>query len=321
MWTTSGRSAFFLVLQHLKSAGVNHVHLPAYLCESLLLPVKTLGLKYSFYPVDLSLTAHPNPPHHSAVLLIHYFGWLNPATSELRKEAGRSFHLIEDACHALLSDWSTSSPVERFVLLSPRKFGPLPLGGWCNLPGEPPRAKAEIEILMWRSLTARLLRGTYLRQPHAPVDPATERFYLSAFQAVDQYLEREVGESGVPAFIPEMAAALDWGKISRRRRRNWRLLHALLANRVQALAGALPSATVPLGYPILLPAAKRDRVRRVLATQRVFCPVHWPLPVEVSARSFPDAATLAQRCMTLPLDQRYDQVDLTHLAGFLLKAL
>jgi dTDP-4-amino-4,6-dideoxygalactose transaminase len=169
-------------------------------------------------------------------------------------------------------------------------------------------------------LTARLLRGTYLRKPHAPVDRATERFYLTAFDAVEQYLEREVSGSGVPTFIPEMAAALDWGKISRKRRRNWRFLHALLANRAEALADSLPPATVPLGYPVLLPAAKRDRIRRALAAQRVFCPVHWPLPVEVCARSFPDAARLSRSCLTLPIDQRYGEGDLGSLSELFLKS-
>ena len=85
-WTTSGRGALSVVLKQLQAVGVRHVHLPSYLCESLLLPIKALGLDYSFYPVDAALAAHPNPPKGAAVLVIHYFGWLNPAINALRAE-------------------------------------------------------------------------------------------------------------------------------------------------------------------------------------------------------------------------------------------
>ena len=96
-WTTSGRSALAVILQHLTNRGVNHVHLPAYLCSSILLPIKELGLTYSFYRVDHELAAHPESIEGSAVLLIHYFGWLNKSTARIREEAVHgSFHLIED---------------------------------------------------------------------------------------------------------------------------------------------------------------------------------------------------------------------------------
>lgn len=304
-WTISGRAALGLVLRHLKTIGVKHVHLPAYLCESLLLPVKALGLDYSFYPVDLFLRAHPDPPAYAAVLLIHYFGWLNPETIELRGETGRRFYLIEDACQALLSDWSAPLSVERFVLLSPRKFGPVPLGGWCNLAGELERATKEIEALVWRSLAARLVRGAYLRESNAPVDPEVESFYLSAFQAVEEFLDRESCWVAAPRATLEMVVAQDWNEVAQRRCRNWHILNEILSGYIEPMFEALPEEAVPLGYVVRLPETERDRIRKQLAAARIFCPVHWSLPAEVERGRFPGAAQLARTCLTLPVDQRY----------------
>ena len=60
-WVVSGRAALNRILRKVQERGVRHVHLPAYLCESVLQPVKARGMEFSFYPVDEHLIAHPDP--------------------------------------------------------------------------------------------------------------------------------------------------------------------------------------------------------------------------------------------------------------------
>ena len=132
-WTTNGRSALHLILQELKSQGINHIHLPAFLCQSILQPVIALDLEYSFYPVTPDLEALPDPPHNSAVFLIHYFGFINNAAEGLRKGSGNDYHLIEDASHVFLNEGYFNEVENQFVFFSLRKHGPTVLGGWCNL--------------------------------------------------------------------------------------------------------------------------------------------------------------------------------------------
>jgi hypothetical protein len=318
-WTASGRAALGLVLRHLQGIGVQHVHLPAYLCESVLFPVRALGLEYSFYPVDACLKAHPDPPPGAAVVLIHYFGWLNSATAALRAEAGQSFYLIEDASQALLSHWSAPSDVARFVILSPRKFGPVPMGGWCNVLADLEEPSGEVEALAWRSLAARLARAMYLVHPDAPVDPAIETFYLAAFRAVEIFLDTHPTSAAVPQIALDVIAGLDWCGIAACRRANWQYLSELLSDDVEVCAPDLPAGVVPLGYVVRL--QERDLVRARLVSQRIFCPVHWSLPVEVSTRRFPDAALLAATCLTIPIDQRYGSDDMVRIVNSLRAAL
>ena len=311
-WTASGRSALSAILKHLQNTGIKHVHLPAYLCESILLTVKALGLQYAFYPVDSELEAHPVSPPNSAVLLIHYFGWLNPATTKLRAEAGRTFHLIEDASQALLSDWTASADVSRFVILSPRKFGPVPLGGWCNISMEVDRPTIQTEKFMWQSLAARLTRATYMRESDVRIEPSIEKFYIDAFNEAEEFLDSHPCEASVPQIALELIAGLDWDSIAQQRRANWLKLDELLSGIVDPLTNVLPDNVVPLGYVIRL--KNRDEVRRKLRDHRIFCPVHWPLPVEINPLSFPDAALLSKSILTIPIDQRYDQADMLRIA-------
>lgn len=311
-WSASGRSALAKILKHLQDIGIQEILLPSFLCESILQPVKKLGFRYSFYPVTKSLIAQPEPKPGIAVLIIHYFGWINPATSMLRSEQIDGFYLIEDASQAALSDWSSVNSPSNFVVLSPRKFGPLPFGGWCNIITKSEKPSHAIEGLVWRSIAARLARNAYLAKSDLPVDNKIEEFYLSAFMAVEAYLNNHPTDSGIPQIILDIMDGLDWAEIGKRRRANWQYLHELLSKFVEPLMTDLPTDVVPLGYVIRL--AYRDKVRKALAARRIFCPVHWPLPTEITKSRFPNAVKLSETSLTLPIDQRYGPEDMAYMA-------
>jgi len=315
-WTASGRAALALILQHLKSKGVQHIHLPAYLCQSILQPVQALGFKYSFYPVDSTLTAQPDPLPGSAVLLIHYFGWKNPVTESLRSKAGKDFFLIEDACQALLSDVGFVPNEGRFIIISPRKFVPAVLGGWCNLPVKKENPSVEIEAMVWQSVTARMARAIYLMHSEAALDHALEEFYLKAFSDAERFLDAHPTYVPVPQIVLDLLAGFDWEMIKQRRRNNWLTLNEQLSGRIETIMPELSAKVVPLGYVVRL--RKRSALKAQLAKRRIFCPVHWLLPSEIEAARFPDSAQLADTCLTLPIDQRYVADDLLKMAQILM---
>lgn len=314
-WTVSGRAAFELLLRHLQSKGARHVHLPSYLCESVLLPIRALGMDMSFYPVDKHLNGYPDPPSDAVVVVIHYFGWENRCIDALRANAGQGYYLVEDLSHGLMSAWSSSADVSELVFFSARKLGPVSLGGWCSIEVELDRPSVEIEGLAWRSLAARLARAQYLSKLDAQVDPAIEAFYLEAFAAVEEHLDSHPLISALPQVVLDILSGLDWHDIAARRRSNWLQLHDLLSRHVELPIEELPADVVPLGYLVRL--QDRDRIRKALAAQRFFCPVHWPLASEVSKKGFPDAGLLARSCLTLPIDQRYGPKDMMRMSSAL----
>jgi hypothetical protein len=317
-WTVSGRAALALILEQLKHRGVRHVQLPAYLCGSMLAPVKASGLAYSFYPVGQDMMAQPDPLPGAAVVLLHYFGWLNPATEKLRDRAGSDYFLIEDMSHCLLSNWGSLSETRSQLFFSARKWGPIPLGGWSNAVSEMEPASAAIESLAQRSIAARRLRGDYLTRPNDSPESTTETEYLNAFRAVEEVLDETLSCSALPSDVMEIIEKLDWDAVARRRRANFQTLAGLLDGHAELVTPSLNDDVVPLGLVVQLD--DRDRVRAQLAEQRMYCPVHWFLPKEVDARHFPVAHRLANTCLTLPIDQRYDAQDLSRLGNALLSA-
>lgn len=319
-WTLSGRAALAMVLTHLRDQGVTHVHLPSYLCQSIVQPVDALGFERSFYPVRPDLTAEPDPPRGAAVLIIHYFGWLNPVVSQLRAEAGGRLLLIEDASQALLSDWGGDAIDGRFVILSPRKFGPVPMAGWCNVAGTISPPSPEAEVLAHESVAARRARAEYLAVRNGGIDLAFERSYLQPLERVEAFLDSACRVEALPSPARRSLAAVDWAAAAVARRKNWWLLHELLSPLgLEAGHDTLPPTAVPLGYVVRM--AGRDRVRAELAAARIFCPVHWPPVAGVPWQGFPTARMLCATSLTLPIDQRYGAADMHRMARELKAAL
>src|SRR5262249_40454510 len=164
---------------------------------------------------------------------------------------------------------------------SARKFGPAPLGGWCSVSTRLPAPTPELEGLAWRSLAARFARGLYLAEPAARTDEGVEAVYLEAFRAVEAYLDANPKESAAPAIAGRGRAGIDWEAAALRRRANWLCLRELLPEAARPLPAELPEGVVPLGLVVCVP--ERDRVRDRLARERIFCPVHWPVPQAVNA--------------------------------------
>lgn len=317
-WTSSGRGALSLVLQALGKQGVRHVHLPSFICKSVVFTVQANGLSFSFYPVDMNLGLLPDPPATSSVLFVDYFGWRSTGLGSTFGRWGPSFPVIEDASQALLSGWQPPREEGHYLILSPRKFGPTVLGGWCNVPGGPiPAVPAELELLAWRSLAARLAKGIYLSHPRSTVNAGVEQFYLDSFAAMEEYLDGHCEPSRPPGFVMDLINRVHWRQVARNRRRNWLALQDGIAGKIEPMFNALPKDVVPLGYVIKVP--NRDRVRKKLAERRIYCPGHWPLSAEVSRHRFPAASRLAARCLTLPVDQRYDVSDMWRIARALME--
>jgi hypothetical protein len=306
-WTISGRSALFIVLNNLKRRGVTRVHLPAFLCGSILAPVDALGLKTSFYPVDRALVGHPDPPPGSAVIVIHYFGWENPAARELRRDSAGRYHLIEDLTHVFPGAIRGPLPGVH-LFFSARKHGAIPMGGWCSLRASPGRLDTTLNGAVAQSLAARALRGAYLSDPDAPVDTAVEGFYLQFLGDVEAAIEAHPSPARLHPLVSRLLAGVDWDDVARRRRNNWKTLERGLRGTVRRATPPAGPGSTPFGYVIR--TGRRDAIRSALAKARIFCPIHWPLPAVVDRRRFPDAAHLSDSLLTLPVDQRYGRAEM-----------
>ena len=205
------------------------------------------------------------------------------------------------------------------MFFSTRKLGPTILGGWCNLQLDLDEADKEIEVLMWKSLAARLLKGNYLMNKNGIADSTAEDDYLELFREIEDSFNKKIHSTKLSKYILRLIDSINWEKISTRRRNNWHILHELLGNKVDNLFNHLPDDVVPLGYIILL--KNRDAVKEKLSAKRIFSPFYWPLPDEIDIKKFPDSNSLSDSLLTLPIDHRYGPVEMNYIADTLKKIL
>jgi len=109
-----------------------------------------------------------------------------------------------------------------------------------------------------------------------------------------------------------------------RRRANFRHLsqafqeNARLRGIATPLFQHLPKSVSPLVFPVRVLGGLRDSIRTSLLNHGIYCPVHWKLPVLLSASNFPSSFGLSKVMLGLPIDQRYETPDMERVLQCLL---
>lgn len=157
----SARDAFRAFLDAADLAEGERVLLPAFVGWSaregsgVFDPVRQLGLSYAFYPMTDDLRV--DVPRLAAMLaegrvrvlvLIHYFGYVDPAAAEILALARRHGVLVlEDEAHAMLTDLvgGASGRAGDAAIFSLHKVLPVPTGGALvfNAPDHPLRGRIQ----------------------------------------------------------------------------------------------------------------------------------------------------------------------------------
>jgi len=317
-WTSNGRSAFYLILNDLKSKGVDHIHLPSFICDSLLQSVTYSGLSYSFYPINpLDLSAHPDPPPNSGVLLIHYFGQLNKSTEKIRTEVDKGL-LVEDATHTFLNTNFFQKTNNRIIFFSVRKYCASPLGAWSSIKLKLDNASKEINEITHKSLLARQAKWSYINSD-GKKNLEKENYYLNLFLEVEELFNSNIYPVRIPDYANKVLCGIKWDEIVKKRKKNWKTLHGLLGDLIDPIYNKLHKDSVPLGYVISL--SNRDYIKKKLAEKRIFAPIHWPLPNQINKKNFPESKKLSDSILTLPIDHRYSIDDMNYISDNIQKLI
>ncbi len=105
----TGRSGILVALQDiLRRGGRKIAYLPAYCCESVLIPFQQLGFELRFYSTGKDIATPVGMPadvEDSTFLYVHYFGMRNDKVTQWLKQArsGARFFVIEDCVQAGLT--------------------------------------------------------------------------------------------------------------------------------------------------------------------------------------------------------------------------
>ena len=286
----SARAAFCALLINTRPSGV---WVPKYICNSMLSPMRSLGIRPIFYDLDscMGMGESVKPSADELVLYVNYFG-------VGKAQVDRVCGLIDPA--QLVIDFSQSYFSDRVDCLasiySPRKFFGVPDGGLLA---------TDLELGEFPLDYGSVGRCSHLLKR---LDSGPESGY-GDFQVSERSL-LDSSPKMMSALTQSLLSSIDYDQVRCRRNANFSYLHKNLwrSNMFKVDAENVDGA---LCYPFL---STLVGLREKLILNRVYIPTYWP---EVLARVSSESIeySMTTYCLPLPCDQRYTESDMSFISS------
>lgn len=306
IYLESGRQALAVVETELRRQGHTHLHVPSYLCDSMISPFQ-IGWTLTSLPVDNDLAVSPSDllSRVRSGVLLHapYFGRRDsPAMLEaLDRLRRRGVTVVVDETHRVFSG---PSPVADMRVASLRKLLPLSDGGYVT--GVPPRLQPRLQA---SASEAAVLRQMAMNAKSAALSSGDHsKSHLEVFARAEHAVEMRTCPARISGRSLSLLHRLDMEMM-----RSTRETNAISLTR--ALGGSdrfrviNPPADNVLPSHLVLETDDVTRLRQYLIGQRIYCPIHWP-PSELLPRKL----NWPSRYISLPIDHRYGEADMLRMA-------
>jgi hypothetical protein len=308
---SSGRSALISILEHIKKSGSPKIHVPYYICESVVKACEIAGFEVKFYelnenflfPIDYLDSIRKN----ESLFSVNYFGFVDDnAVIENIKSARPDIVIISDQVQSF---WTYQKTKANYSFTSLRKHFSLPDGGLVYSNDVSFRNQENLKI---SSFYKSKLIGSILKHLNLP-----DETYLSFFSEGEDEINNEQGvfkSSNLTSFLFQK---INFQKAIEQRKENYKVLYNY--GKQYNLDFIFPYAEdlIPMNVPIRL--SNRDKIRKKLINRSIFLPVHWPLGW-FNCNSI-RSKLLSETEMSLVVDQRYSISDIEYEMQTLIKAL
>ena len=309
---SSGRAALYQILNYLKNEkAVKHILLPDYLCSSVLIPVKALNLKFTFYQIDDNLELIKESFVKSyfagtAILIINYYGLKNLDNQvKAIREVDENAIIIEDDVQAYYEFMKPLINVD-FKFTSLRKTFAIPDGGLVKTKFHLPIVDKPNTFGQYKYAAA-LLKS--MREGNF-----NDNIYLELFEKGEDLIDVEL-ECGMSHIANKLYSSVFEEHVKYMRINNANYLIKELEKIGVTPILSLNEDHVPLFIPIAL--ENRDKVRNAMFKEQIFCPVHWPL----EGLNIRRGKILAEKELSLIIDQRYGLEEMNNIITVLKKSL
>jgi|GEM_PF-6586860 len=259
-------------------------------------------------------------PIATAIVVPFYMG-IEPSGEIWALLQNSDLCVVEDRCQCVGLPPPAQIMHGEYAIGSFRKWLPVTDGAYClSRGGTPPQPRRVPNREMARiRLAAALVKHTRTSQLAGELDQRLEQIAIELFCLGEILADNETSGRRASTLTEVLLPKFDIASICESRVRNQTWLAARLADKkmvtiLEPEAGSIEELTVPLlALPVL--ANGRDQVLRMLAEQKVYCPVHWRDGNWSGGSS--RAAAWASSVLSLPVDQRYNPSDLQRIVEVL----
>ncbi len=294
----AGRYALEYIL---KVRSYRKVFVPYYICESILQPIKRMGVEYEFYHINEQFepAVELQPQDGEAVLYVNYFGLKNRFASSFCKTYPNT---ILDQTQAFFSEPGSKNEdntVRCDTFYSCRKFFGIPDGAYLYIDD-----KLNEELPYDESFD----RMSFLTKR---IDRSPQEGYAD-FHANDKSLSF-VGMKRMSKLTEAMMRGIDYSTKANKRIHNFQVLDKALraSNRFK---WGIDDGAVPLVYPYYI--KNGAKLRQKLIDNQVFCARYWPNVMDWCEKSDWEYE-LVENLVCLPIDQRYGEEDMNQVLAII----
>ncbi|MBW3624656.1 MAG: DegT/DnrJ/EryC1/StrS aminotransferase family protein [Armatimonadetes bacterium] len=322
---SSGRAALLSLLRQWSDAKARRtLHLPSFFCMEVAATLATVTDLAWYRDVpdqeapDLdTLRAEPG----DLVLAVNLFGRRDGSLWNEWRSRNPEILVIEDHTHDPFSPWAQESAAP-YVWTSLRKTLPIPDGALLWSPqGLPlPSPASSPSHGSNDKLIGMLLKGLYLKGACI-----SKEEYRTLQMSGEDSLAKET-DSPVSPFTHAILNGLDIPRMRRRREANVREFNRALLelpqDRCAPLFTSWPEGGVPFNALLVCKDEEtRDELRRYLIGEKIYTAIHWKQKGEPLHSQDPEALSLSQRILTVPVDQRYSCEDIHRLVEIMGRGL
>lgn len=310
---SSGRSAlYYIFLDIQKRYGITTVYLPDYLCSSVVIAAEKSGMNVIFYPLNNQLEIDSDklpmqPEEKAAIMLINYFGLKNLSKQiSFVHGISKNVVVIEDDVQAFYEFYKSDLTAD-YKFTSLRKTFACPDGGIVKTNNELAKVSNTNKFHQYK-LAGSILKS--LRKPEYYDDDV----YLHLFEKGELQIDDEIG-TGMSEMSQEIIKKVVFQRIAYIRQRNAKqIIDGLKTLGVDTIL-PISDDCIPLFVPIWLD--DRNKVRKQMFQNQIFCPVHWPL----EGMNVQKGAEMAEHEMSIIIDQRYTNKEMDFILTTLENAL
>jgi len=317
--TSSGRGALSLLLQNIKPK-VKSVLLPNYICESVITPFINNEYKIYYYSINKDLepdlSSLPTSKDIGVFLHIGYFGF---CTNYILKDVLKHYKnqgtiIVEDLTHTLFSNYERTNQNDYYIG-SIRKWFGLPSGGILISTHNKINNNLSLnkQFSNMRE-TALLLKSSYIISG----DEKLKIKYLQLFHDAEVCLDHDVEPYKIDSTSIKLISMLDDKELIKKRKENFNtiLKNLKCSNNIEPIFYNLPFDVCPLFFPIFI-QKDRDIIKNVLIDNKIYCPIHWPIPNILKSHSLNSSHYIFDHILSIPCDQRYTIDDMLRIVTIL----
>ncbi|WP_332239067.1 hypothetical protein [Sporolactobacillus sp. KGMB 08714] len=280
-------SARYCLEYILRVRNYKKIYLPAYICDSVLQPVKRLNVPFNFYRIgeDFAPVLDREPEEDACFLYVNYFGLHR---ENVRKICCTRKHVVIDNTQAFFE-----RPLPHAdTLYSPRKFFGVPDGGYLYTDAESrPDLKRNASYYRFDALLKQIDLGSTAAAP--------------LFEENEAYLDR-CGMQAMARLTQRLLMSIDYRQAITKRNENFHFLNERLRpyNRLKTVFGNLNG---PMCYPLLTEYG--EQLKEFLIERNIYVNDYWQEVIaRVPSGSF--ECRLARDLVLLPVDQHCGTADM-----------